>query len=203
MEERSWSLEAILDKSCQLFKKETGNKNFAQWLLDIEEGKFGGPNDGKVKIEIPDDLLIKKCDDLISSLIQFVYPNILNNIEDTDYFQKRALLAPTNEIVNELKDQLIESFPGEHLEYLSSDYVSKSDYIDGNIDPTIYSAELLNGLKIPRLSNHQLILKVGVPVALLRNIDQRKWLCNGTGLRVVSLPKLRPRSVMHMLVPQV
>ncbi|XP_076910871.1 uncharacterized protein LOC143568656 [Bidens hawaiensis] len=69
----------------------------------------------------------------------------------------------------------------------SSDSVSKFDYIDGNVDPTLYSTELLNGLKIPGLPNHQLKLKVGVPVMLLRNIDQKKGLCNGTRLQVVSL----------------
>ncbi|XP_076928735.1 uncharacterized protein LOC143592798 [Bidens hawaiensis] len=154
---------------------------------DIGEGKVGGHNDGKAKIEILDDLLIKKCDDPISSVIQFVYPKILNNIEDTNYFQKMVLLAPTNEIVNELNYFLIESFPGEPVEYLSSDSVSKSDYIDGNVDPTLYFTELLNGLKILGLPNHQLILKVEVLVMLLRNIDQKKGLCNDTRLQVISL----------------
>ncbi|XP_076930208.1 uncharacterized protein LOC143594905 [Bidens hawaiensis] len=128
-------------------------------LLDIGEGKVGGPKDGKAKIEIP----------------------------DTDYFQKRVFFAPTNEIVSELNDRLIESFPGEPVEYLSSNSLSKYDYIDGNVDPTLYSTKLLNGLKIPRLPNYQLILKVGVPVMLLKNIDQQKGLCNGTRLQVVSL----------------
>ncbi|XP_076937853.1 uncharacterized protein LOC143605733 [Bidens hawaiensis] len=54
-------------------------KKFSKWLLDIGEGKIGGPNEGTTKIEIPDDLLIKQCDDPIIKLIQFVYPNILNS----------------------------------------------------------------------------------------------------------------------------
>ncbi|XP_076908503.1 uncharacterized protein LOC143565407 [Bidens hawaiensis] len=162
-------------------------KKFAQWLLDIGEGKVGGPDDGTTKIEIPTDLLIEKCNDPISKLIQFVYPDILNNNEDPNYFQQRALLAPTNEVVHEINDHLIESFPGEPVEYLSSDSVSKFEYIDGNVDPTLYSTEILNGLKIVGLPNHSLIPKVGVPVMLLRNIDQKKGLCNGTRLQVISL----------------
>ncbi|XP_076884735.1 uncharacterized protein LOC143534010 [Bidens hawaiensis] len=162
-------------------------KKFAQWLLDIGEGKVGGPNDGTAKIEIPTDLLIEKCNDPISKLIQFVYPDILNNNKDPNYFQQRALLAPTNEVVHEINDRLIESFHGEPVEYLSSDSVSKSEYIDGNVDPTLYSTEILNGLKIAGLPNHSLILKVGVPVMLLRNIDQKKGLCNGTRLQIISL----------------
>ncbi|XP_076956087.1 uncharacterized protein LOC143631122 [Bidens hawaiensis] len=34
-------------------------KKFSKWLLDIGEGKVGGPNEGTTKIEIPDDLLIE------------------------------------------------------------------------------------------------------------------------------------------------
>ncbi|XP_076911125.1 uncharacterized protein LOC143568997 [Bidens hawaiensis] len=162
-------------------------KKFSKWLLDIGKGKVGGPNEGTAKIEIPDDLLIEQCDDPIIKLIQFVYPDILNSSQDPTYFQQRGLLAPTNDVVHEINDRLLELFPGDPVEYLSSDSVAKSDYIDGNVDPTLYSTEILNGLKISRLPNHKLMLKVGVPVMLLRNIDQKKGLCNGTRLQVVSL----------------
>ncbi|XP_076912145.1 uncharacterized protein LOC143570361 [Bidens hawaiensis] len=162
-------------------------KKFSKWLLDIGEGKVGGPNEGTAKIEIPDDLLIEQCDDPIIKLIQFVYPDILNISQDPTYFQQRGLLAPTDEVVHEINDRLLELFPGDPIEYLSSDLVAKSDYIDGNVDPTLYSTEILNGLKISGLPNHKLMLKVGVPVMLLRNIDQKKGLCNGTRLQVVSL----------------
>ncbi|XP_076939637.1 uncharacterized protein LOC143608504 [Bidens hawaiensis] len=109
-------------------KEET--KNFSNWQLDIGEGKVGGSNDGTAKIDIPDDLLIEQCDDPIIKLIQFVYPNILNNSQDPTYFQHRGLLAPTNVVVNEINDCLLEIFLGDPVEYLSSDSVSKSDYID-------------------------------------------------------------------------
>ncbi|XP_035835819.1 uncharacterized protein LOC110888316 [Helianthus annuus] len=47
--------------------------------------------------------------------------------------------------------------------------------------------DFLNGLKVSGLPNHRLVLKVGVPVMLLRNIDQRNGLCNGTRLKVTKL----------------
>ncbi|XP_024965935.1 uncharacterized protein LOC112506140 [Cynara cardunculus var. scolymus] len=37
------------------------------------------------------------------------------------------------------------------------------------------------------ISNHKILLKVGVPIMLLRNIDQKSGLCNGTRLRVLTL----------------
>ncbi|XP_076958900.1 uncharacterized protein LOC143634794 [Bidens hawaiensis] len=115
-------------------------KLFAKWLLDIGEGNVGGHNDGVATIDIPDDLLIKDSVDPISKLFDFIYPDILQNYENQHYFQDRATLAPTNEIVDEIND-------------------------------TLYSPELLNGLRISGLPNHKLVLKVGVPVILLRNLN--------------------------------
>lgn len=55
------------------------------------------------------------------------------------------------------------------------------------MNESIYAHELLNTFKISGLPNHCLKLKKGVPVMLLRNIDQHNGLCNGTRLRVTSL----------------
>ncbi|XP_076938850.1 uncharacterized protein LOC143607202 [Bidens hawaiensis] len=96
-------------------------KQFAKWLLDIGEGNVGGLNDGEATIDIPDDLLINDSSYPNQSLIDFVYPSILQNIENIDFFRERALLAPTNEDVQEINDRLLSLFPGDEKEYLSSD----------------------------------------------------------------------------------
>ncbi|XP_076913570.1 uncharacterized protein LOC143572235 [Bidens hawaiensis] len=127
---------------------------FAKWILDIGEGTIGGPNDGVATIDIPDNILIKDSVDPISKLFDFVYPDILQNYENQHYFQDRSILAPTNEIVDEINDSLLKFFQ-----------VMKS---------TLYSPELLNGLRISGLPNHKLVLKVGVPVMLLRNLNQKE-----------------------------
>ncbi|XP_076897498.1 uncharacterized protein LOC143550793 [Bidens hawaiensis] len=160
---------------------------FANWLLDISEGNVGGPNDGVATIDIPEDLLIKDSVDPISKLFDFVYPDILQNYENQHYFQDRAILAPTNEIVDEINDSLLKFFPGDEVEYLSSDTICKSEYINDTIDTALYSPELLNGLRISGLPNHKLVLKVGVSVMLLRNLNQKEGLCNGTRLQIISL----------------
>lgn len=59
--------------------------------------------------------------------------------------------------------------------------------INNQFDKTLYLPDVLNGLKIFGLPNQKLILKVGVPVMLLKNIDQKNSLCNKTRLYVVSL----------------
>ncbi|XP_035838928.1 uncharacterized protein LOC110907105 [Helianthus annuus] len=106
--------------------------NFAKWLLDVGEGNVGRSNDGEAIIEIPPELLIDNSSDPISSLINFVYPSILENYNDRNYFSTRAILAPKNEVVHEINDRLLALFPGEEKEYLSSDSLCPIE--DGNAD---------------------------------------------------------------------
>ncbi|KAM0028816.1 putative DNA helicase Pif1, P-loop containing nucleoside triphosphate hydrolase [Helianthus debilis subsp. tardiflorus] len=162
-------------------------KVFAQWLLDLGEGNIGGSNDGEAIIEIPDDLLIMDSHDPISDLIDFVYPSIIQNFSVATFFQERAILAPTNEVVDEINDRLLSLIPGDEKEYLSSDSIYESENLQEGFDQRLYSPDVLNGLKISGLPHHRLVLKVGVPVMLLRNIDQRNGLCNGTRLKVLML----------------
>ncbi|XP_076941120.1 uncharacterized protein LOC143610555 [Bidens hawaiensis] len=131
-------------------------KLFAKWLLDIGEGTVGGPNDGVATIDIPDDLLIKDSVDHLSKFFDFVYPYILQNYEKQHYFQDRAIHAPTNKIVDEINDSLLKFFPGDEVEYLISDTICSSEYINDTVDAALYSPELLNGLRISRLPNHKL-----------------------------------------------
>ena len=46
-----------------------------------------------------------------------------------------------------------------------------------------FSPEILNGINYFGLTPHKLVLK-GVPIILLRNIDQSNSLCNGTRLQI-------------------
>ncbi|XP_052621162.1 ATP-dependent DNA helicase PIF1-like [Lactuca sativa] len=132
-------------------------RDFANWLLDIGEGKLGGPNDGETIIDIPDDILINDSHDPI--------------------------------VVQEINDRLLKKFPGDEVEYFSSDSICESEFLHDQFDANLYSPDVLNGLKVSGLPNHKLVLKIGVPVMLLRNIDQKNGLCNGTRLQVLSLGK--------------
>ncbi|XP_076954060.1 uncharacterized protein LOC143628320 [Bidens hawaiensis] len=164
-------------------------QKFADWLLDIGEGNLGGPNDGEATISIPNGLLIKYSLDPMSDLIEFVYPSMLERFNDLTYFQERALLAPLNEVVQEINDRMLSYFPDQEMEYLSSDSIDEVESVSEDFDPTLYSHDFLNGIKMSGMPNHRLLLKVGVPIMLLRNINQKKCLCNGTRLQVVSLGK--------------
>ncbi|XP_076898499.1 uncharacterized protein LOC143552082 [Bidens hawaiensis] len=132
---------------------------------------------------MPEDLLIKDSTDPISDLIEFVYPSILDNFKRPNFFHERAILAPKNDVVHEINERLLSLFPGDEKEYLSSDSISLTEMINENLDESLCSPDILNGIKASGLPNHRLVLKVGVPVMLLRNINQKSGLCNGTRLQ--------------------
>ncbi|KEH44108.1 PIF1-like helicase [Medicago truncatula] len=77
---------------------------------------------------------------------------------------------------------------GEEKEYLSSDSVCRSGK-KSDVQSEWFTTEFLNGIKSYGIPNHQLKLRVGCPIMLMRNIDQVIGLCNGTRLTVTHLGK--------------
>lgn len=163
-------------------------KDFAEWILKLGDGKLGKPNDGEVDIDIPDEMLIKESSDPEGSIIDFTYPKILDNLDDNKYFTEKAILAPTNEVVDSINEKMLSVIPGEQVTYYSCDSVCKSEK-GSSINEDVFSTEFVNGLKFSGVPNHELKLKLGIPIMLLRNIDQSNGLCNGTRLRVDRLMK--------------
>ncbi|XP_021974636.1 uncharacterized protein LOC110869715 [Helianthus annuus] len=77
-------------------------KEFAEWILELGDRLLGEQNNDEVDIEIPDDLLIHDQVNPISSLISFTYPDANKFLWDLTYFQQRAILALTNEVVDSI-----------------------------------------------------------------------------------------------------
>ena len=85
-------------------------------------------------------------------------------------------------MVQEINDRLLLKFPGDEVEDLSSESICQSEFVHDQWDAKGDAHDVVNGLKVSGLPNHKLVLKIGVPVMLLRNIDQKNGLCNGTRL---------------------
>ncbi|XP_050278246.1 uncharacterized protein LOC126719772 [Quercus robur] len=120
------------------------------------------------------------------NIINSTYPDLDAQYMDASYIEERAILGPTNEVVEELNDYIISSINGVEHEYLSSDSICKASLNVPDQD-ILYPIEFLNSLRFPGLPNHKLTLKVGLPIMLLRNLNQNEGLCNGTRLIITKL----------------
>jgi ATP-dependent DNA helicase PIF1 len=151
--------------------------HFAGQLLTLGNGKPPvNPNTGL--ISFPD----KFCNivDSIEALKNSVFPNIQNHFNDHKWLCERAILAPKNNSVSAINLQIQDQLPGRTTSYKSVDSVA-------DIDESVqYPIEFLNSLEPSGMPPHNLLLKVGTPIMLLRNLDAPR-LCNGTRLCVKSL----------------
>ncbi|XP_071713690.1 uncharacterized protein [Rutidosis leptorrhynchoides] len=161
-------------------------RSFAEWILNIGNGTINSTDDGISEVEMPDDVLIKDVEDPIGSMISSIYPQFLENLGNPTYYQERAILAPTHEIVNIINDRMMEYLEGDERSFLSSDSICQSEK-DADFNSELYTTDYLNSINLGGLPKHNLKLKVGVPVMLLRNVDQAGGLCNGTRLQITGL----------------
>ena len=151
--------------------------HFAEQLLAIGNGKI--PNDPKSGlINIPVDF----CNVVqsVEALMNNVFPNIQTHFKNHEWLCERAILAPKNINVNSINLQIQQQLPGETISYKSIDTAA-----DANA-AVQYPTEFLNSLEPSGMPLHNLQLKIGSPIMLLRNLDAPR-LCNGTRLSVKTL----------------
>ncbi|XP_065832001.1 ATP-dependent DNA helicase PIF2-like [Oscarella lobularis] len=95
---------------------------YSNLLLDIGSGTIPtNPTDGL--IEIPCGQHLSSLHDLISA----VFPDLSTKYSDTKWLCKRAILAPTNEAVNEINDTLLTHIPTLQIVYTSFDTTVDAD----------------------------------------------------------------------------
>ncbi|XP_025425697.1 uncharacterized protein LOC112694448 [Sipha flava] len=149
---------------------------FSDLLLEIGNGDYSSFDE---MITIPENLctIVTTVQDLISK----IYPDIaLIHDKPMEWLCERAILTPKNDQAAAINDTLLMSFEGEEKVYTSIDTVVNMD------DATYYPVEFLNSLKPPGMPYHRLILRMGTPIMLLRNLKPPK-LCNRTRLKVKAL----------------
>ncbi len=114
------------------------------------------------------DAMMKFCDK--------IFPGLADNIGDKSYIEGRALLAPTNKEVQMLNDVLSAKLPG------SAEVMRSADQLEKTEEVLHFNVEYLNSLTPSGCPPHALHLKKGIPLMLLRNLNPREGLCNGTKL---------------------
>lgn len=113
----------------------------------------------------------------ISTLCQHVYNDFLNDADISSLnLMSKVILTPTNAFVSDVNDYILDKFPGEFREFLSTD-TAVSDNDDLTLPP-----EFMNSLECGSLCPHKLKLKVGSPIMMLRNLAPAQGVCNGTRL---------------------
>jgi hypothetical protein len=104
---------------------------------------------------------------------------------------QRSILAPKNTDVDEVNNAILESLFEESHTYLSANSLTPKEegasVTAGVSMDSLYPMEFLNTLQFSDIANHELELKVGVPILLLRNLNQLIGLCNGMRLIVKRL----------------
>ncbi|XP_019087817.1 PREDICTED: ATP-dependent DNA helicase PIF2-like [Camelina sativa] len=90
-------------------------QEFSDWLLAVGDGRINEPNDGEALIDIPEELLIEEAENPKAAICKEIYgdPSVMHKENDPKFFQKRAILAPTNDDVNTINQFLVEHLQGE------------------------------------------------------------------------------------------
>ncbi|XP_035837147.1 uncharacterized protein LOC110892742 [Helianthus annuus] len=162
---------------------------FSKWLLDIGDGLTGVPYkqspDTKI-IDIPTQFLIQPGENGLHQLIKFIYDDDILHNPTASNLSERAIVCPKNETADEINELVLASSPGECSTYLSVDSITPHSHSQGDTD-LMYPPEYLNLLNFQGIPSHCLKLKINTPVILMRNIDQKSGLCNGTRLLVSQL----------------
>nr|GEZ82120.1 DNA helicase PIF1, ATP-dependent [Tanacetum cinerariifolium] len=140
----------------------------SSYLWEKCNGKVGGANDGESTIVFPDNMFIPETDDDVGVIIDDTYPNLLQNPWNPSFFQEKAILSPTHEMVDIINKRMLSLLLGDENEYESSDSVCLADE-DSNFDNSIYTIEFLNGLRMYGIPNHSIKLKIGGPYFRMDN----------------------------------
>lgn len=147
---------------------------FAQFLMRIGGGNEPAKEDDMVKM--PAEIVIPwEGESSIKKLIQHTFPQLENHGWDASYMVERAILTPKNCDVHMLNDMIINKFPRDKYILLFFDEVEGDTH-------NLYQHEYLHTISPGTLPPHILKIKIWAPLMLLRNIDPKFGLCNGTRL---------------------
>uniref|UniRef100_A0A0A9A2A2 DNA helicase Pif1-like 2B domain-containing protein n=1 Tax=Arundo donax TaxID=35708 RepID=A0A0A9A2A2_ARUDO len=165
-------------------------ESFNNWILNVGDGLVPAKKEQNEEeatwINIPHNLLLFTNGPKIPAIVNTVYPNFEKKYLDPNYLNERAILTPTNEVVDDINTYMLTLIPWEEKKYLSTDCISKC-FDTCNDAEILYPIEYLNTLNANNFPQHRLVLKIGVPIILLRNLNQSIGLCNGTRLIVSNL----------------
>ncbi|XP_069968873.1 uncharacterized protein [Bactrocera oleae] len=125
-------------------------------------------------------------------IIDFGHHSIkIENYQNHAWLSQRAILAAKNNDVHALNFTIQSKIASDLVTYKSVDSITNPD------DVVNYPTEFLNPLELPGFPPHDLQLKVGTVIMILRNLNPTR-LCNGTRLSVKRLmPNLIEATIIN------
>jgi hypothetical protein len=162
------------------------NTRFAEWTRTLATPQTYG------SLPLPLWLSVLYHND---AFLSCVYPQSVLTVAATDYsaLAGRVILAVRNDNVAAINSTMLQLFPGESVELLAADLAHVEDIAAQDMPP----AEVLHAFEPPSLPPSRLLLKVGAPIMLLRNLYPEQGLCNGTCLTVTrTSPRILEARIM-------
>ena len=178
-----WTHFKVFSLTQNMRVRSSGNpelQDFDNWTLSIGNGQLGA-------ISLRPEMVVTEIKrnqrgamglegQSMREFCQKVFPQIGQGLElSSDWLAGRAILATTNREVDSLNQVVSDMIPGQYLTFSSADTLDSEDLLR-------YNVEYINTLTPNGFPSHVIKIKPGTPLMLLRNINPREGLCNGTRL---------------------
>jgi hypothetical protein len=182
---RIWhAVETLKLKQNMRVRQDPQNQPFVDFLLRIGEGREPTltMNQHNDYVRIPDAYIFhptnpSETNTPAKQLIKEIYHDLRATQLQPNFLIERAILTTLNEDVNKLNDIATDMLPGDP----ARTYLGLDTIVEGNADAlSKYPLEFVNSIDPPNLPPFKLKLKVGQPVILIRNLNTKEGLCNGT-----------------------
>mmetsp|Transcript_17205 Transcript_17205/g.22373 ORF Transcript_17205/g.22373 Transcript_17205/m.22373 type:complete len:527 (-) Transcript_17205:77-1657(-) len=156
-------------------RTEPGAGDFAAWLLQLESGSTNTTSDtnNPNNVILPVDLCVKKGE-LIGEIFRHMTEHTVAS------YHNNVILTPWNDSANEINQVILQN----HFQSTEKTYYSKDEAILPEENPehpadTLYPQEFLHSMTPSGMPPHELQLKQGAIVIILRTLNMKQHLCNG------------------------
>ncbi|KAK8807140.1 hypothetical protein WA158_003899 [Blastocystis sp. Blastoise] len=160
--------------------------DFKEWLMKVGNGeRLNNESDLNDNIvEIPSQCISTE------NLYKEIWENILHNRnilseQHRKDLSENCILCCTNEDTFDINEKVLDLIPSSESEKIYYSFDTLEDEIVNDSERAAYSPEFLNTLLPQGFPPHKLRLRKGCIIMLLRNLNIKKGLCNGTRLVVL------------------
>lgn len=153
---------------------------FNTWQLSVGNGDNIHGDEGE--IEIPDECRFDG--DLASEVYGELFADSISRADMADYLRDRCILCVLNDRCGTYNDDITKRMPGQLSVFTSINRMSPYA-VDAFAHEV--TTETMDAYDPPELPPHELKLKVGSIIILLRNLDVKRSLCNGSRCLFLSL----------------